>query len=646
MGEQKSRFIKLAIIIAIMLVLFNIFTNSSDKQKQITLQDNTYTKFINDVREGKIEAVSIIEKGRGLRELKAVTKEAKSFSILAPSDPGLINDLLKYNVKVVAQELEEGSFWGSLFISWFPMLLLVGVWIYFMRKQMGGGGGKGGIFGFSKSKMKMLTPAENTITFDQVAGCDEAKTEVQEVVEFLKNPEQFSKLGAKLPKGVLLTGSPGTGKTLLAKAIAKEAGVPFFFLSGADFVEMFVGVGASRVRDMFEEAKKNAPCIIFIDEIDAIGGKRSSHGMGGGNDEREQTLNAILVEMDGFGTHKAVIVIGATNRPDMLDPALVRPGRLDRNVVVPLPDVKGRAQILKIHSRQVPLDATVDLNKIARGTPGFSGADLANLINEASLFAARRKKKLVDQQDIESAKDRIMMGAERRSMVMPEKEKINTAYHESGHAVVGKILANCDPVHKVTIIPRGRALGVTMSLPAEDRYAYDREYMLDQISMLMGGRLAEEIFLNHMTTGASNDIERATSMARAMVTQYGMSAKLGPLAYGERQSNSFLGSSHVSMEHLAPETKAAVDAEILRIVTEQYAVAKKVLEDNKPAVEAMAKALLEVETIDDWQIENILKGRHFNDNPPAIAAPAGVALYPVKETEPLVATPGVPPAAA
>ena len=524
----------------------------------------------------------------------------------APPDLWLVSDLLKSGVKIEAKPEEEPSMLMNIFVSWFPMLLLIGVWIFFMRQMQGGGAKGGGPFSFGKSKARMMDQAQNTVTFADVAGCDEAKEEVQELVDFLKDPTKFQKLGGRIPRGVLMVGSPGTGKTLLAKAIAGEAKVPFFSISGSDFVEMFVGVGAARVRDMFEQAKKQSPCIIFIDEIDAVGRHRGA-GLGGGNDEREQTLNQMLVEMDGFEGSQGVIVIAATNRPDILDPALLRPGRFDRQVVVPLPDIRGREEIIKVHMRKVPVAPDIKADILARGTPGFSGADLANLVNEAALFAARQNKRLVDMEDFEKAKDKIMMGAERRSMVMSEDEKRNTAYHESGHAVVAKLLPKSDPVHKVTIIPRGRALGVTMQLPEQDRYAYDRGYLMDRIAVLFGGRVAEELFMNQMTTGASNDFERATSMARDMVTRYGMS-DLGPMVYGENEGEVFLGRSVTTHKAMSEATMQQVDAEIRRIIDQQYALAKRLLDENRDKVEAMTQALLEWETIDADQINDIMAG--------------------------------------
>jgi cell division protease FtsH len=494
----------------------------------------------------------------------------------------------------------------SIFVSWVPMLLLIGVWVFFMRQMQGGG--RGGAFSFGKSRARMLDDSANSITFADVAGCDEAKEEVAELVDFLRDPSKFQKLGGRIPKGVLMVGSPGTGKTLLAKAIAGEAKVPFFSISGSDFVEMFVGVGAARVRDMFEQAKKQAPCIIFIDEIDAVGRQRGA-GLGGGNDEREQTLNQLLVEMDGFEGQTGVIVIAATNRPDVLDPALLRPGRFDRQVVVPLPDIRGREQILRVHMRKVPIAPDVEPQVLARGTPGFAGADLANLVNEAALFAARGNKRLVDMDDFERAKDKIMMGAERRSVVMPEDERRNTAYHESGHTVVAKLLDKTDPVHKVTIIPRGRALGVTMQLPEQDRYSQDRERLLQTIAVLFGGRIAEEIFMSQMTTGASNDFARATDLARRMVTQWGMSDALGPMVYGEEEGEIFLGRQVTTHRNVSEATMQKVDAEIRRIIDQQYALARKLIEDSRDKIEAMTAALLEWETLDADQINDVMAGR-------------------------------------
>jgi cell division protease FtsH len=560
-----------------------------------------YSEFMERAKAGSVESATV--EGR---TIKWVSADKKRFVTYSPGDIWMVGDLVKYGVKVEAKPEEEQSFLAQIFISWFPMLLLIGVWIFFMRQMQGGG--RGGAFSFGKSKAKILDESNNTVTFADVAGCDEAKEEVSEIVEFLRDPSKFQKLGGRIPRGVLMVGSPGTGKTLLAKAIAGEAKVPFFSISGSDFVEMFVGVGAARVRDMFEQAKKNAPCIVFIDEIDAVGRQRGA-GLGGGNDEREQTLNQLLVEMDGFEGNAGVIVIAATNRPDVLDPALMRPGRFDRQVVVPLPDIRGREQILLVHMRKVPMATDVKAEVIARGTPGFSGADLANLVNEAALFAARKNKRLVDMDDFEMAKDKIVMGAERRSIVMPEEERRNTAYHESGHALVAKLLPKTDPVHKVTIIPRGRALGVTMQLPEQDRYSMGREYMLNAIAVLFGGRIAEELFMNQMTTGASNDFERATHIARDMVTRYGMSDLLGPMVYGENEGEVFLGRSITRTVNMSEETMRKVDAEIRKIIDQQYAVARTLLEENRDKVEAMARALLELETIDSDQIDDIMAGR-------------------------------------
>jgi cell division protease FtsH len=588
-----------AIWLVIALVLMTVFNQFSARQHQATSME--YSQFIDEVKQGNVAKVTI--EGR---VLKGVRNDGRKFTTYSPSDPWLVSDLLKAGIIIEAKPEEEPSLLMNIFVSWFPMLLLIGVWIFFMRQMQGGG--RGGAFSFGKSRARMLDESTNTVTFADVAGCEEAKEEVSELVDFLRDPGKFQKLGGRIPRGVLMVGSPGTGKTLLARAIAGEAKVPFFSISGSDFVEMFVGVGAARVRDMFEQAKKHAPCIVFIDEIDAVGRQRGA-GLGGGNDEREQTLNQLLVEMDGFETGSGVIVIAATNRPDVLDPALLRPGRFDRQVVVPLPDIRGREQILMVHMRKVPVAPDVRPDILARGTPGFSGADLANLVNEAALFAARSNKRLVDMEDFERAKDKIMMGAERKSMVMPEHERRNTAYHESGHAVVAKLLPRTDPVHKVTIIPRGRALGVTMQLPQEDRYSMDREQILQNISVLFGGRIAEEIFMGQMTTGASNDFERATEMARRMVTQWGMSDQLGPMVYGENEGEVFLGRSITTHKNVSETTMQKVDAEIRRIIDDQYNLARKLIEDNRDKVEAMAGALLEWETLDSDQINDIMEGR-------------------------------------
>lgn len=594
------------------MVLMTIFNQFNTRQVATGVVE--YSQFLEEVKQGRISKV--VMEGR---TLKATTNDGKRITSYAPPDLWLVSDLLKYDVKIEARPDEEPSFLMNIFVSWFPMLLLIGVWVFFMRQMQGGG--KGGAFSFGKSKARMTDESQNTVTFADVAGCDEAKEEVQEIVDFLRDPSKFQKLGGRIPKGVLMVGNPGTGKTLLAKAIAGEAKVPFFSISGSDFVEMFVGVGAARVRDMFENAKKHSPCIIFIDEIDAVGRHRGA-GLGGGNDEREQTLNQLLVEMDGFEGHSGTIVIAATNRPDILDPALLRPGRFDRQVVVPLPDIRGREEILKVHMRKVPISSDIKADIIARGTPGFSGADLANLVNEAALFAARGNKRLVDMEDFEKAKDKIMMGAERRSMVMNDEEKLNTAYHESGHAVVAKLVPKSDPVHKVTIIPRGRALGLTMQLPEEDRYAYDKQYLLSRIAVLFGGRIAEELFMNQMTTGASNDFERATAMARDMVTRYGMS-ELGVMVYGENEGEVFLGRSVTQHKNVSEATMQKVDMEIRRIIDQQYDLARRLLEENRDKVEAMTKALMELETIDAEQINDIMAGKPPRPPKPSQARPRG-----------------------
>ncbi len=593
---------RIAVWALIAFVLFTVFRQFSGSREADLQQDQiSYTQFMTDAKAGKVRRVDV----QG-RQLTVTPTEGAKYQITSPGDLWMVDDLRKNGVQVFGKAEEGPSFLETIFVSWFPMILLIGVWIFFMRQMQGGG--KGGAFSFGKSKARMLDDTSNKVRFADVAGCDEAKEEVQEVVDFLRDPSRFQRLGGHIPRGILLVGSPGTGKTLLAKAIAGEAGVPFFSISGSDFVEMFVGVGAARVRDMFENAKKNSPCIIFIDEIDAVGRQRGA-GLGGGNDEREQTLNQMLVEMDGFETGSNVIVIAATNRPDVLDPALMRPGRFDRQVVVPLPDIRGREHILNVHMRKIPVGTDVRPDIIARGTPGFSGADLANLVNEAALFAARRNGRVVEMGDFELAKDKIMMGAERRSMVMTEDERRNTAYHESGHALVAKLLPKSDPVHKVTIIPRGRALGVTMQLPEEDRYAYDSQYMLTRIAILFGGRIAEEVFMNQMTTGASNDFERATQMARDMVTRYGMTKAMGVMVYAENEGEVFLGRSVTKTTHISEKTMQAIDAEIRRLLEEQYNLARRLIEENRDKMEAMAQALLKWETIDADQIDDIMAGR-------------------------------------
>ncbi|TAJ94446.1 MAG: ATP-dependent zinc metalloprotease FtsH [Gammaproteobacteria bacterium] len=568
--------------------------------------DIPYSQFIEDVKSGAVESVMIdgsIITGQRSDDSRFTTYSPET------SHDALIGTLLENNVVLNGVKPSTNSFWASAFISWFPILLLLGVWIYFMRQMQGGGGGRGAL-SFGKSRARLLSEDQVRVTFNDVAGVDEAKEEVAELVEFLRDPGKFQKLGGKIPSGVLMVGSPGTGKTLLARAIAGEARVPFFTISGSDFVEMFVGVGASRVRDMFEQAKKQAPCIIFIDEIDAVGRHRGA-GLGGGHDEREQTLNQLLVEMDGFEGNEGVIVIAATNRPDVLDPALLRPGRFDRQVVVPLPDIRGREQILKVHMRKVALADDVKPNIIARGTPGFSGADLANLTNEAALLAARANKKLVEMDDFERAKDKVMMGAERRSMVMSDDEKKLTAYHEAGHAIVGRSMPNHDPVYKVTIIPRGRALGVTMFLPEEDRLSYSKQFLESQLCSLFGGRIAESLIFGNdkITTGASNDIQRATDIARSMVTKWGLSERLGPLTYSEEAGEVFLGHSVTKHKDISNETARIIDEEIRKIIDRNYARAEEILNTNLDKLHTMAQALLKYETIDSSQIDDIMSGR-------------------------------------
>ena len=587
---------------AVFFGLQNMLKNGSGGTQQIE-----YSQFIQQVKSGDIDNVSLEGSPAGY-VIKGQRKDSEksSFVTNAPLDDKLVQTLTDNKVRFKVIHEEKPGFLSSLLVSWLPLLLLVGVFFYFMRAQSGGG--KGGAFSFGKSRARLLDKDANVVTFADVAGCDEAKEEVQEIVDYLKAPNRYQSLGGRVPHGILLAGSPGTGKTLLAKAIAGEAGVPFFSISGSDFVEMFVGVGASRVRDMFEQAKKNAPCIIFIDEIDAVGRQRGA-GLGGGNDEREQTLNQLLVEMDGFNSDETVIVVAATNRPDVLDPALQRPGRFDRQVIVPLPDIRGREQILNVHAKKVPLDASVDLVALARGTPGFSGADLANLVNEAALFAGRRNKIKVDQSDFEDAKDKIYMGPERRSMVMHEDEKRATAYHESGHAIVAESLEGTDPVHKVTIMPRGRALGLTWQLPERDRISMYKDQMLNQISILFGGRIAEDLFVGRISTGASNDFERATHLAREMVTRYGMSEKMGVMVYAENESEVFLGRSITRSQNISEKTQQEVDAEVRRILDEQYAIAYKILDENRDKMETMTRALMEWETIDRDQVLEIMEGK-------------------------------------
>ncbi|MDO4226899.1 ATP-dependent zinc metalloprotease FtsH [Neisseria sp.] len=602
MGNMLKNVLVWLVLIVAMLMAFNAISDSKENKQQIE-----YSQFIEQVNKGEIANVNIEGSVVSGYLIKGTRTDKTEFFTNAPLDEKLVPTLLDKKVRVKVTPEEKPSMLTSLLFSLLPVMLLIGAWFYFMRMQSGGGG-KGGAFSFGKSRAKLLDKDTNKVTFADVAGCDEAKEEVQEIVDYLKAPNRYQSLGGRVPRGILLAGSPGTGKTLLAKAIAGEAQVPFFSISGSDFVEMFVGVGASRVRDMFEQAKKNAPCIIFIDEIDAVGRQRGA-GLGGGNDEREQTLNQLLVEMDGFESNQTVIVIAATNRPDVLDPALQRPGRFDRQVVVPLPDIRGREQILKVHAKKVPLDESVDLVSLARGTPGFSGADLANLVNEAALFAGRRNKVKVDQSDFEDAKDKIYMGPERRSMVMHEDEKRATAYHEAGHAIVAESLEYTDPVHKVTIMPRGRALGLTWQLPERDRISMYKDQMLSQISILYGGRIAEDLFVGRISTGASNDFERATQIAREMVTRFGMSDKMGQMVYAENEGEVFLGRSVTRSQHISEKTQQEVDAEIRRILDEQYAVAYKILDENRDKMETMCKALMEWETIDRDQVLEIMEGK-------------------------------------
>ena len=597
MNDMAKNLIVWLVLAAILLSVFNSFT------PQPVDNEVVYSDFVVEVQNERVSSVAI----DGLI-IEGVRRDGTKFKTVRPNvqDPGLMDDLLNHNVKVVGKEPETPSLISQLLLAAFPILLILAIFVFFMRQMQGGGGGKGGPMSFGKSKAKLLSGDQINTTFADVAGVDEAKEDVGELVEFLSDPSKFQRLGGRIPKGVLMVGPPGTGKTLLAKAIAGEAKVPFFSISGSDFVEMFVGVGASRVRDMFEQAKKQAPCIIFIDEIDAVGRHRGG-GWGGGNDEREQTLNQLLVEMDGFEGNEGVIVIAATNRPDVLDKALLRPGRFDRQVYVGLPDIRGREQILKVHGRKVPLDESVELDILARGTPGFSGADLANLINEASLFAARANRRVVTMEEFEKARDKIMMGAERRSMVMSDKEKANTAYHEAGHAIIGRLVPEHDPVHKVTIIPRGRALGVTQYLPEEDRYSMSRRQLFSQLCSLFGGRIAEELIggIDGVTTGASNDIERATQMARNMVTKWGLNEKMGPVLYGEDESQAPGGGN----THYSEDTSREIDQEVRQILNDAYAQATKLLEDNRDILEAMKDALMEFETIDADQVDDLMNRR-------------------------------------
>ncbi|WP_267963102.1 ATP-dependent zinc metalloprotease FtsH [Marichromatium gracile] len=584
--------------------------NGMTSPEGIETRNLSYSEFLSELNEGAVREVTIQD-----QTIQGTRTDGSRFETYDPNDPGLIGDLLNQGVAIRAEPPEQPSVLMQVIAAWLPFMLLIGIWFWFMRRNSGGGvGGGGGIFNFGKSRARQHAEGEVKVTLRDVAGVEEAKEDVGELVDFLKSPQKFSNLGGRIPRGVLMVGPPGTGKTLLARAIAGEARVPFFSISGSDFVEMFVGVGASRVRDLFEQAKKSAPCIIFIDEIDAVGRKRGA-GLGGGHDEREQTLNQLLVEMDGFAGTEGVIVIAATNRADVLDPALLRPGRFDRQVVVGLPDLSGRAAILEVHLRKVPVADDIDARTIARGTPGFSGADLANLVNEAALFAARRNKARVDMEDMEQAKDKIMMGAERRSMVMSESEKKLTAYHEAGHAIVGRLVPEHDPVHKVSIIPRGRALGVTLFLPERDRYSMSKRQLESQISSLFGGRIAEEMIFGpeHVTTGASNDIERATDIARNMVTRFGLSDAMGPLAYAEDESEVFLGRSVTQQRNVSPETAQAIDQAVRQIIDRNYQRSRQLLDDNLDKLHAMAEALLKFETIDKAQIDDIMSGRTMRE---------------------------------
>ncbi|PKM11625.1 MAG: ATP-dependent zinc metalloprotease FtsH [Gammaproteobacteria bacterium HGW-Gammaproteobacteria-3] len=603
--------------VVIAVVLMSVFNNFSPQGGRADTS-LSYTQFIQSVKMGQVQSVMIDDK-----VIKGKMQDGNAFRTYSPNDPHLVDDLLANNVEIKALPPEQPSFLMQMLVSFGPILLLIAVWVFFMRQMQGGGAGGRGAMSFGKSKARMLEEDQIKVTFADVAGCDEAKEEVEEMVDFLKDPAKYQKLGGKIPRGALMVGPPGTGKTLLARAIAGEAKVPFFSISGSDFVEMFVGVGASRVRDMFEQAKKHAPCIIFIDEIDAVGRQRGA-GLGGGHDEREQTLNQLLVEMDGFEGNEGVIVIAATNRPDVLDKALLRPGRFDRQVTVGLPDILGREQILKVHMKKVPSADDVDVKSIARGSPGFSGADLANLVNEAALFAARTNKRLVSMVELEKAKDRMIMGAERRSMVMNDKEKKMTAYHEAGHAIVGKLVPDHDPVYKVSIMPRGRALGVTMFLPEADQYSASKRKLDSMISSLYGGRIAEEMIFGweEVSTGASNDIERATELARNMVTKWGLSQRLGPLAYSEEEGEVFLGRSVTQHKSVAEETSHTIDEEIRSIIDKNYERAEKILKENEDILHAMAQALIKYETIDKYQIEDLMARRPvqapqgWDDTPP------------------------------
>ncbi|MBI5286525.1 MAG: ATP-dependent metallopeptidase FtsH/Yme1/Tma family protein [Deltaproteobacteria bacterium] len=594
MNQFYKNLLPWVMILVTMFLLFHIFSPSKTPEGEIT-----FTDFMQWVENGDV--VSVVVRGN---DIEGELKDGKRFRISAPEYPDLVKTLMAKGVKISARPAEQSPWWVTVLISWFPMVLLIAIWLFFMR-QMQAGGGKAMAFG--KSKARLLNADQQKVTFKDVAGIDEAKGEVEEIIEFLKDPKKFTKLGGRIPKGVLLIGPPGTGKTLLAKAIAGEAGVPFFSISGSDFVEMFVGVGASRVRDLFLQGKKNAPCIIFIDEIDAVGRHRGA-GLGGGHDEREQTLNQLLVEMDGFESNEGIILIAATNRPDVLDPALLRPGRFDRTVVVPKPDVKGRLEILKVHTQKTPMADNVNLEVLARGTPGFSGADLANLVNEAALLAARRGKTKIEMIDFEEAKDKVLMGTERKSMIISEEEKRNTAYHEAGHTMVAKLIPGTDPIHKVSIIPRGMALGLTQQLPIDERHTYPKDYLLDSITVLMGGRAAEELVLKHMTTGAGNDIERATELARKMVCEWGMSERLGPVTFGKKEEQIFLGREIAQHRDYSEQTAIEIDSEVKRIVTNSYSRAKELLEENIDTLHRLASALLNKEVLDGAEIDKIVRG--------------------------------------
>lgn len=605
--NQLSKNLALWLVLGlIFLLLFNLFSKQHSREPEIV-----FSEFLGAVEKGDVQEVTI----QG-HNIQGKYKNGERFRTFAPNDPELVKTLREKRVKIAAKPEDESPWYMVLLLNWFPMLLLIGVWVFFMR-QMQVGGGKAMSFG--KSRAKLLTENQHRITFADVAGVEEAKDDLQEIIAFLKDPKKFTRLGGRIPKGCLLVGPPGTGKTLLARAIAGEAGVPFFSISGSDFVEMFVGVGASRVRDLFVQGKKNAPCIIFIDEIDAVGRHRGA-GLGGGHDEREQTLNQLLVEMDGFEANEGVILIAATNRPDVLDPALLRPGRFDRTVVVPRPDVKGREGILAVHTRRVPLAQDVDVSVLARATPGFAGADLENLVNEAALLAARNNKEKVDMDDFELAKDKVMMGSERRSMIISDQEKRNTAYHEAGHALVAKLLPGTDPIHKVTIIPRGMALGLTQQLPLDEKHTYPRDYLLNNLAILFGGRVAEELVLDHMTTGAGNDIEKATELAHRMVCEWGMSEKLGPMTFGKKEEEIFLGRDFTQKVDYSENTAVEIDAEVRRIILESYHRAKELLKSNLQLLHKVAESLLEKEVLDGTEIDAIV--REFGGNGGTPISPA------------------------